>query len=268
MAHWYKNRLIVSGFADEDSKRISALVIAGDAGAVAGYNGSGFGSWIPRLKNAVPGAALEPVPYVAQSKGGKLFTGQMAGESNASGAAITTSCKEIEIAARLLDYGYSEKGHMMYNFGREGISYEMKDGVPTYTDVILDNSKNGGLSVSQEMSKYIRRCYNGPFEQDPDYLFQMYPLQEQKDGVTIWSQTDAAQHKLPLIVMTEEENKEFSEIMSDINTFREEKLAKFVSGQESLDTLNSYYETLKNLKIERAIEIQQQAYDRYLARQK
>ena len=96
----------------------------------------------------------------------------------------------------------------------------------------------------------------------------MYPLQEQKDGVTIWSQTDAAKHNLPLIAMTEEENKEFSEIMGDIDTFREEKLAKLVSGQESLDTVDSYYETLKNLKIERAIQIKQQAYDRYRARQK
>lgn len=268
MARWYKNGLIDSGFADEDSKRISAMVISGDAGAVAGYNGSGFGSWIPGLKSTVPGATLEPVPYVAQKKGETPFTGQMAGEANGSGAAITTSCKEIEIAARLLDYGYSEKGHMMYNFGREGISYEMKDGIPTYTDIILDNSKNGGLSVSQAMSKHIRGCYNGPFEQDPDYLFQMYPLQEQKDGVTTWSQTDAAKHIMPLVAMTEEENKEFSEIMTDINTFREEKLAKLVSGQESLDTLDSYYETLKNMKIERAIELKQQAYDRYLARQK
>lgn len=268
MARWYQNGLIDTGFADEDSKRISALVINGEAGAVAGYNGSGFGSWIPGLKNTVPGAALEPAPYVAQNKGERPFTGQISSDVNVSGAAITASCKEIEIAARLLDYGYSEKGHMMYNFGREGISYEMKDDVPTYTDIILDKEKNGGLSVSQAMSKYIRGCYNGPFEQDPDYLFQMYPLQEQKDGVTIWSQTDAAKHTLPLIAMTEEENKEFSEIMGDINTFREEKLAKLVSGQESLDTLNSYYETLKNMKMERAIELKQQAYDRYLARQK
>ncbi len=268
MARWYKNGLIDSGFADEDSKRISALVISGDAGAVAGYNGGGFGTWIPGLKNTVPNAKLEPAPYVAQKKGETPYTGHMQGEANGLGAAITTSCSEIEIAARFLDYGYSEKGHMMYNFGREGVSYEMKDSVPTYTDVILDKEKNGGLSVSQAMSKYIRACYNGPFEQDADYLFQMYPLQEQKDGVTVWKKTDANKHIMPLIAMTEEENKEFSEIMGDINTFREEKLAKYVSGQESLDTLDSYYETLKNLKMERAIQIKQQAYDRYLARQK
>lgn len=55
---------------------------------------------------------------------------------------------------------------MTYNFGREGVSYEMKDGKPTYTDLITDTTKNGGLSTSQAMSKYIRACYNGPFVQD------------------------------------------------------------------------------------------------------
>ena len=267
MARWYEEGLIDSGFADEDSKRISAMVISGDVGAVSGWNGSGFGSWIPGLEAAVDGATLVPVPYVAQNKGETPFTGHIMSVVGGSGAAITTSCKNVEVAARLLDYGFSEAGHMMYNFGREGVSYEMVDNVPTYTDIILDTEKNGGLSVSQAMSKYIRACYNGPFEQDPDYLFQMYPLEVQKEAVEVWSQTDAKIHKLPLTIMTEEENKEFSEIMSDINTFREEKLAKIVSGQESVDTIDSYYETLKGLNMERAIELQQAAYDRYLARQ-
>ncbi len=267
MARWYQEGLIDTEFPDEDSKRISAAVISGEVGAVSGYNGSGFGSWIPALEANVPGAKLTPVPYVTQNKGEVPFTGHMTGEVNGSGAAISTSCKNVEVAARLLDYGFSEAGHMMYNFGREGISYTMVDNVPTYTDIITDSEKNGGLSISQAMSKYIRGCYNGPFEQDPDYLFQMYPLEEQKEGVTIWSQTDADKHLMPLVVMTEEENEEYSNIMKDVDVFREEKLAKIITGQESLDTLDSYFETLKSLNIERAIELKQQAYDRYLARQ-
>ena len=267
MARWYQEGLIDAGFPDEDSKRISSMVINGKVGAVGGWNGSGFGTWIPELEANVPGAELVPVPYVTQTKGELPFTGHMYGIVVGSGAAITTSCKNVEVAARLLDYGYSEAGHMMYNFGREGISYEMVDGVPTYTDIVTDTEKNGGLTVGQAMSKYIRACYNGPFEQDPDYLFQMYPLDVQKEAVAVWSETEAAEHKMPLVVMTEEENKEFSEIMADINVFREEKLAKFVAGQESLDMIDDYYTTLKNLNIERAIEIQQEAYERYLARQ-
>ncbi len=143
----------------------------------------------------------------------------------------------------------------------------MQGDVPTYTDVITDSEKNGGLSVSQAMSKYIRGCYNGPFEQDKNYILQMLPLDEQKEAIGVWAQTDAAQHIMPLVVMTEEENEEFSNIMKDVDVFREEKLAKIVSGQESLDTIDSYYETLKSLNIERAIELKQQAYDRYLEAQ-
>lgn len=267
MARWYQEGLIDTEFPDEDNKRISAAVINGDVGVVGSYNGAGFGTWIPALKSNVPGAQLVGAPYVAQNKGETPFTGQMAGEVSGNGAAISTSCKNIEVAARLLDYGYSEAGHMMYNFGREGVSYTMQGDVPTYTDVITDSEKNGGLSVSQAMSKYIRGCYNGPFEQDKNYILQMLPLDEQKEAIGVWAQTDAAQHIMPLVVMTEEENEEFSNIMKDVDVFREEKLAKIVSGQESLDTIDSYYETLKSLNIERAIELKQQAYDRYLERQ-
>ena len=46
----------------------------------------------------------------------------------ASAAAITTSCKNIEAAARLLDYAYGEEGHLLANFGIEGVTYEMIDG--------------------------------------------------------------------------------------------------------------------------------------------
>ena len=42
--------------------------------------------------------------------------------------------------------------------------------------------------------------------------------------------------------------------------------AKFISGAESLDNFDAFVEQLKNLGIERAIEIQQKAYDAYLAR--
>ena len=33
------------------------------------------------------------------------------------GASISAESDNVEIAARLLDFGYSEEGHMYYNFG-------------------------------------------------------------------------------------------------------------------------------------------------------
>ena len=80
------------------------------------------------------------------------------------GVAITTSCKDVETAARLLDYAYSEEGHMLFNFGVEGESYTMVDGYPTYTDKILNNPE--GWPLAQSLAAYIRGNYNGPFVQD------------------------------------------------------------------------------------------------------
>ena len=266
MKKWYDNGWLDSEFTDEDAKRIDALVINGNAGAMGGWNGSVFGKWISAMKTSNPEAKLTPVPYVAQKRGETPLIGHKQLPARGTGAAITSKCKNVEIAVRYLDYGFSEKGHMTYNFGREGVSYEMKDGIPTYTDIITDPDKNGGLSTSQAMSKYIRACYNGLFVQDADYIMQMYTTPQQQEAMPIWANTQTEKFMMPLVTMTEEENKEYTNIMTDIDVYREEMLFKFVTGQEPIENLNQYFEKLKSMNIERAIQIQQAAYDRYKKR--
>ena len=53
-------------------------------------------------------------------------------------AFITSDCENVEAAVKLLNYGYSEAGKMLYNFGIEGESYEMVDGVPQYTEKVFN----------------------------------------------------------------------------------------------------------------------------------
>ena len=89
-------------------------------------------------------------------------------------AAISTACKNVEAAARLLDFSYGEEGHMLVNFGIEGVSYEMVNGNPEYTEVITDNPD--GLSMTNAMSIYMRCHTNGAFIQDPRYIEQYYRL--------------------------------------------------------------------------------------------
>ncbi len=48
------------------------------------------------------------------------------------GIAISATSDKKELAAKFLDYGYSDKGAVMYNYGIEGVSYDMVNGVPTY----------------------------------------------------------------------------------------------------------------------------------------
>lgn len=47
--------------------------------------------------------------------------------------------------------------------------------------------------------------------------------------------------------MTEEENKEYTGIMTDIDVYREEMLFKFITGQEPIEKLDQYFVQLKNM---------------------
>lgn len=91
-------------------------------------------------------------------------------------------------------------------------------------------------------------------------------MESQKRALEVWSDTDAAKYLIPTIHMTAEENKEYNKIMVDIDTYRQEILYKTIAGQLSLDQKDAYYRGMKERGIERAIEIQQEAYDRFVNR--
>ena len=54
--------------------------------------------------------------------------------------------------------------------------------------------------------------------------------------------------------------------MNNINIYSKEMESKFITGVESLSKFDEYVEQLKAFNIERAIEIMQNCYDRYMAR--
>ena len=152
---------------------------------------------------------------------------------------------------------------MYYNFGTEGVSYEITDGNPVYTDLILNNPD--GLPISQAMSAYIRGNYNGPFVQDVRYLMQYYTLPEQRDTVSVWgsASSNAAAHVMPPITPTSDESKEFATIMNQVNTYRDEMTLKFIFGDESLDNFDTYVANMEKMGLARAIEIENNALERY-----
>ena len=55
--------------------------------------------------------------------------------------------------------------------------------------------------------------------------------------------------------------------MNSINTYVDEMESRFITGISDIDAeWDGYVEQLKNFGIERAIEIKQEAYDRYMSK--
>lgn len=265
MNQWYAEGLIDQDLATLKNDQVSAKITNGQAGASMGQAGSRMGTWTAAARTTTPEFTLVPAPVPTLTKGGQAEMGYIENPfSGRASVAITTSCKDIESAARLMDWAYGEEGHMYFNFGTEGVSYTMVDGYPTYTDEILNNPK--GMPVSQAMSAYIRGNYNGPFVQDIRYLEQYYTMEEQRQTPIVWGQCNGAAHTMPPITPTSDESKEFSSIMNEINTYRDEMVLKFIFGTETLDNFDTYVKNIENMGLARALEIQNAALERYNAR--
>ena len=184
-------------------------------------------------------------------------------------AAITTAATEEEIKTIVewFDQRYTEEGIMMRNFGVEGLTYNMIDGKPVYTDLITKNEE--GLSMAVALAKYTQAGYPSPgICEHPDYHSQYMYRPEQQKGLEMFN-TDvatASQNMLPPVVATPEESKELANITTELDTYISEKTIAFITGVESLENFDEFVKNLENLGVNRAIEIQQKGVDRYNAR--
>ena len=265
MNKWMEEGLIDPDLATLTSDQVSAKITNGSAGASFGWAGSNMGTWIASGQSTDPNYNLVPTPYPTLKEGETPKFGRR--ENNYPGAGsvvITTSCENVELAARFLDYGYSEEGHMMFNFGIEGESYNMVDGKPVYTDMILHNED--GLSITATLGGYTRANTSGPFVQDKEYITQYYSYPAQAATLDLWSATDAKNYVLPPITPTVDESKEPAQIMNEIATYRDEMTLKFILGTESFDNWDTYVSTIESMGLDRALEIENAALDRYNAR--
>ena len=84
----------------------------------------------------------------------------------------------------------------------------------------------------------------------------------------IWNQNFDNSMALPsFMAKTTEESEEFSQLSGDLITYVSETLSKLMIGELNLDSdLDTFISTIKEMGMDRLIEIQQASYDRYLER--
>lgn len=262
MNKWYSEGLIDKDYLTSDTKIRDGKVLNDQLGALAGWAGSGLGGYMQLKKETEPNFKLVGTPFPslkpgekAVSKGSVVITGL--------GSAISTSAKNPEQIAAWLDYGYGKEGSLLFNFGVEGESYSLVNGKPQYTDLILHNPNN--LSVSQALSTYALQTSGGPFASDPEADRQWHSDPEQADAMTVWADADHSKD-LPGSLLNADEQTKLASIMTDLNTYNSEMVNKFIMGQEPLAKLDDYIKTLKQLGIEDAVKLYQDAYARYLSK--
>ena len=262
MNKWMKAGLLDLDLLALTGDQVTAKITNGTAGASFAYCGSGLGNWTNAGKATNENYLLVAAPYPTLVKGEKPEMGQRDNNYIGTGsAAISTTCKNVEVVARLLDYAYGEAGTMLYNFGEEGTSYTMVGDVATFTDLVLKNPD--GLSVAHALAGYIRANYNGPFVQSEAYATQYYTTKEQKEALEIWSDTNMGAHVVPPVTATPEESKEISTYMTEITKYRDQETIKFINGDRSFDEWDAYVAEIEKMGLPKVLELKEAALGRY-----
>lgn len=172
--------------------------------------------------------------------------------------AISADSEYIEEIVKLFDYFFSEEGSLLNNWGIEGLTYEMVDGKPQYTDVVAHDEQ--GRSILSMLNVYGHREW--AYQQDigyedalldPDYVVYRNEMEQY------------IRPTLPALSFTEDERDLINSKYTEIQTYKDEMCSRFITGKEPLDNFDTFVETIKDMGIEEVLAAYQAAYDRYMA---
>lgn len=264
---WYADGILDVDYQTNTGLLLTEKLTNGESGAAICYIGGNIGTYMNMMKDKDPNYEIVAAPHPAAQKGQapRFMTAEYDVEKPF--LAVTTACADIDTAVKWIDYFYSEEGRMLVNFGIEGDTYTMVDGKPVYTDKILHSPE--GYSISEAMCRNFQACYpTTGLKQDENYLNQYYQYPQQIDALQLWARNveSGSKTQMPRITPTLEESEEVATLGTEISTYVDEMILKFVQGTEPLSNYDVFLANLQKLNINRYLELQQAAYDRYLKR--
>ena len=259
MQTWYKE-----GLLNPDFSMVSARYASSNTTEFGKVTTGKFGVW---LEEAPSFAAYEPYGIelvgapVPRLNKGDIITIER-GYTRVDGAqfAISTTCEDPELAAEWLDYWYSDEATLMANWGIEGETfYYDENGEPHLTDLIMNNPQGIAMSFARE----LYTAPTGGYKFDQNTKYSLWGDAEFA-ACEVWNANDDPVNALPGMSMTTEESEEFNRLTGDLVTYVSENLSKLIMGDLSLtDGLDGFLQGIKDLGIERCVELEQIAYDRY-----
>ncbi len=176
---------------------------------------------------------------------------------------ISTQCDDPALAVAWNDFWYSDEGILITNFGKEGVTFEYGDnGEPQWTDFVTSNPN--GLTQGVVRQAYLMYTVQGICINDNEINMLNDPA---KEAVALWTESSDRACLMPSTSFTTEESTERAVLLSDIYTYNDEVQMQMVIGELDIESYwDTYIANLKDMGIDRILEITQDSLDRFYAR--
>lgn len=261
MHDWYAKGYISKDFISQSN--VDTMFALGEIGTydkpiVAAYN---FGE--------AEGYTVLSTPYPRQTEDQFLhWDGYQASlvskDLNYGMVVVSSTCEQPELAVQWLNFLYTEPGIELANWGIEGLNYEIVDGVHQYLPAMWDY--NG---ISQEGLNYYFKMHNAASHAYSDTVCHANLLKSpEATAIRMLYDDDPLLDSalyLPNISLNADETETKTRVMSDIDTYVDEMVLKFIVGTEPLDNWDTFVSTVEGMGLQEALDAMQSAYDRYMA---
>lgn len=261
LTEWYQKGYFTSDFVTaNDSTKPLASVVHNDESGVLEADKTLISDVF-----ATGEVDLQPVPPITKNADDKINNRFMASRlSDSSTISVSTNCEYPEIAVGYINAGFKEELKMAVNYGKEGWTFEYdENGEPQFTDIILNNPDIPGsfatLAYISPGIPYLRdlKLYNSTYS---------YPQQQICDEVFTSKDNGDTSSILNTnyFSFTTEESETIAKYSNDIDSLIEERTAKFIVGELSLeDDYDDMVAQMKEMGIEEIRAVYQAAYNRF-----
>jgi len=173
---------------------------------------------------------------------------------------ITKDSQHPDVAMRFFDFIYaSEQGTRITLCGIEGEDWYVDNaGKLQFTDMALHNPDYNIIG-------YLR-TFKGAFVTPMDLQTKEFndARVRAKFAINLQKIQDSGGNaQYPVIVPTAAEQEQEAMLFTDIKSYIDEMIIKFVTGNEPLSSFDDFIKTLKSLNIDELTQVYQQQYDRY-----
>jgi putative aldouronate transport system substrate-binding protein len=173
---------------------------------------------------------------------------------------ITSSCEKPELAAQWLDFFYTIEGMEYINFGVEGDSYVRTDDEVLYD--LSDRVKN--VTDKTPTDEFMSCVLYDNFGLSSWERFKLIYDEEFLEAREVW-EMDGVSLNMPPVTLTSDEGYEYNNIYADLSTFVQEMTVGYIMSTNDF-TFDSFVQQIEDMNIQKCLEIQQAAMDRYYKR--
>jgi putative aldouronate transport system substrate-binding protein len=265
MSTWWNDGLIDQDIMSADDAMVRSKVLNNESGLAFSSMGQ-LSGWVNDAIAENTGSNWVGLNYPRGDDGAQAFVFGGPGIGGTS-TSITTNVGDdrLEIVMRLLDFAYSPEGFMYWNFGTEGVSYNIVDGRPIFSD-LLHNDPDG---IHGAMERFVGSVWNGPTIQATEVLIQRNNPAAIEANNTWFFGNEHLSRDFPLprgMALSAAEMSRAEILEGPIETYVNEMTVRFITGAEPIENFDAFVATVEGMGLEELLSLYQTAYERWLAR--